>query len=285
MDSSKTYLINWIGGKRLLRKTIKPLIPENISSYIEPFGGGAWILFYQDKWADLEVYNDLNENLVNLFRIVKYHPEALVKEFRWMIASRKMFYDYKGIDVFTDIQKAARFMYIISRSFGGKGEHFGIGKTGSSGACKSQKNILARIELVSERLDRVTIENQSYERLLELYDNPDTFFYCDPPYIKGDTYYETVKDGFNHKQLRDCIKNIQGRFLLSYDDEPLVRELYKDYHIIAVERQKGINKNTAKDHVFKEVLITNYDVIFQEHTGMWYAKDNFQQTKQIKLFT
>ena len=61
--------IRWIGGKRLLRKTIAPLIPDNIQSYIEPFGGAAWVMFYKEKWADLEVYNDLDGRLVNLFRI------------------------------------------------------------------------------------------------------------------------------------------------------------------------------------------------------------------------
>ncbi|MGM9993487.1 MAG: DNA adenine methylase [Candidatus Avigastranaerophilus sp.] len=63
------YLINWVGGKRLLRKTIADIIPKNINGYIEPLGGGAWVLFYKDKWAKLEVYNDLDGRLVNLFNI------------------------------------------------------------------------------------------------------------------------------------------------------------------------------------------------------------------------
>lgn len=82
------YLINWIGGKRLLRKKIAELIPGDIGSYIEPFGGGAWVLFYKDRWAPVEVYNDLNSELYNMFKIVKYHPEEFVKELRWMFASR-----------------------------------------------------------------------------------------------------------------------------------------------------------------------------------------------------
>lgn len=74
------YLINWIGGKRLLRKKIAGLIPGDIGSYIEPFGGGAWVLFYKDRWAPVEGYNDLNSALYNMFKIVKYHPEEFVKE-------------------------------------------------------------------------------------------------------------------------------------------------------------------------------------------------------------
>lgn len=82
------YLINWIGGKRLLRKKIAGLIPGDIGSYIEPFGGGAWVLFYKDRWAPVEGYNDLNSALYNMFKIVKYHPEEFVKELRWIFVSR-----------------------------------------------------------------------------------------------------------------------------------------------------------------------------------------------------
>lgn len=60
MTIDKKSLINWVGGKRLLRKTIEPLIPTDIKSYIEPFGGGGWILFYKQRWADLKIYNDLD---------------------------------------------------------------------------------------------------------------------------------------------------------------------------------------------------------------------------------
>ena len=83
MTVDRKCLINWVGGKRLLRKTIAPLIPKDIKSYIEPFGGGGWVLFYKDRWADLEIYNDLDGRLVNLFRIVKYHPNALKEELKY----------------------------------------------------------------------------------------------------------------------------------------------------------------------------------------------------------
>ena len=80
MTVDKKSLLNWVGGKRLLRKRIAPLVPTDIQSYIEPFGGAGWVLFYKDRWADLEIYNDLDGRLVNLFRIVKYHPNALKEE-------------------------------------------------------------------------------------------------------------------------------------------------------------------------------------------------------------
>lgn len=254
----KSYLINWVGGKRLLRKTIEPLIPEDIDSYIEPFGGGGWVLFYKEKWAELEVYNDLDDRLVNLFRIVKYHPDELIKEFRYQLASRKMFYEALDSHFYTDIQNASKFLYLISRSFGGKGTSFGTSK--KSTGMKSQQNILERINVIHKRLDKVLIENLSFEKLITDYDNPDAFFYCDPPYVQGEGYYKTTKQGgFRHELLADTLKNIKGRFLLSYDDNPLIRELYKDFHIISTERQNGINNYAAANKNFKELLIRNYE--------------------------
>lgn len=79
--------ISWIGGKKLLRKTILEQFPESgtFDRYIEVFGGAAWLLFYKESHAKMEVYNDINGELVNLFRIVKYHPDALQKELDWDI--------------------------------------------------------------------------------------------------------------------------------------------------------------------------------------------------------
>ena len=76
--------IPWIGGKTLLAKRIVSLFPDNISRYIDVFGGGGSVLFYRDKNAPLEVYNDLNSNLVNLFRCAKYHRAELQREISWL---------------------------------------------------------------------------------------------------------------------------------------------------------------------------------------------------------
>ncbi|MDD3149925.1 MAG: DNA adenine methylase [Candidatus Gastranaerophilales bacterium] len=253
------YLINWIGGKRLLRYRISELIPDDIKTYIEPFGGGGWVLFYKDNWAELEIYNDLNDKLVNLFKCVKFHPDELIKEFRWMIASRKIFKETLESTVYTDIQKAAKFLYLISRSFGGAGRHFGTGKR-PGGAAKSQQNIMARILSIHERLDKVIIENLGFEELIAKYDYEDAFFYCDPPYTSGVGYEVISTKDFDHEGLRDCLKNIKGRFLLSYDDSPKIRELYKNFEMIEVTRQKGINNKCPNGREYKELLIANYKI-------------------------
>lgn len=249
------YLINWVGGKRLLRKTIADIIPKNINGYIEPFGGGAWVLFYKDKWAELEVYNDLDGRLVNLFNITKYHPCELARQMCFMLASREQFEQQLKSEPVTDIQKAARFLYLITRSFGGKGSNFGTSKTSG---IKSAGGIIERVTEVAKRLDKVLIENKNAFELIEQYDTADNFFYCDPPYSQGEGYKVCSTKEFEHEKLAKTLKNVKGRFLLSYDDSEYVRNLYKDFNLIEVTRQKGINNKSQKDRNYKELLIKNY---------------------------
>ena len=263
MTIDRKCLINWVGGKRLLRKTIAKLIPEDIKSYIEPFGGGGWVLFYKDKWADLEVYNDLDGRLVNLFRIVKYHPNAFIEEWRHVLGSREMFLQFLNGTFITDIQKAVQFYFLITRSFGGRGDTFGTVKKTSGGACKSLHNVPKKIEAIHERLDTVMIEGRDFEKLINQYDHEGAFFYCDPPYSRGCGYEVTSTKDFDHERLREVLGAVKGRFLLSYDDSPKIRELYKGFDMIAVERLNGINNREGvenRNKMFKELLIANYPI-------------------------
>lgn len=257
MTSQTNYLINWIGGKRLLRKTIAEIIPQDIGSYIEVFGGGAWVLFYKEKWANLEVYNDLDNNLYNLFTVVKYHAEAFEQEFQFMINSRKGFNDMLEFKPLTDIQKAAKFFFLLQRSYGAKMKQFAYGRNGNSGSAKSHHNIIERIFAASKRLDKVYIENADFQEIIRRYDCESAFFYLDPPYVKGkDNLYEVVKiKDFEHERLFNCIKNIKGRWLLSYDDNDYIRDLYKNYNIIEVSRQNSLSHKAG---IYKELLIKNY---------------------------
>lgn len=258
MNINKDHLITWVGGKRNLRKVICKLIPTDIKSYIEPFGGGGWVLFAKEKHAKLEVYNDLDERLANLFRIVKYHPQALIDELKFTFNSRGQFREFLNSVPKTDIQEAAKFIYLLHHSFGGKGTTYGTCLNGESSA-KSCFNLLERVDSISKRLDKVYIENLSFEELIPKYDNSSAFFYCDPPYTYGAGYKTTSTRKFAHEELRDILGSIKGRFLLSYDDSEKVRQLYKDYDIIPVSRPNGINGKNPVKKEFKEVLIKNYD--------------------------
>lgn len=255
MAKQTNYFINWIGGKRLLRKVIAELIPVDIKSYIEVFGGGAWVLFYKERWANLEVYNDLDNNLFNLFSVVKYHSEEFTKEFLYMLNSRKLFKTMIDFRPITDIQRAAKFFFLLQRSYGAKQSQFAYGRNGASGSTKSQSNIIERVRCTAKRLDKVIIENEDFQDIFRRYDCETAFFYLDPPYTEGQGYATVKTKEFEHERLFNSLKTLKGRWLLSYNDCTKIRELYKDYTIIEVERTNSLSVNRKP---YKELLIKNY---------------------------
>jgi DNA adenine methylase len=249
--------IPWIGGKKLLRKTIVSYFPDEdeIDRYIEVFGGAAWVLFYKDKHADFEIYNDINSNLVNLFRCIKYHYQELQRELNWVLNSREMFDDIRNIEEtkgLTDIQRAARYFTLIKISFGADRRSYGCSK-------RSLLNSVSYLSAIHERLDRVIIENKSYDALLKAYDRPKALFYLDPPYHGTEKYYDDVFTEQNHVKLRNCLKKIKGKFLLSYNDDEYIRNLYKSFNIIELSRQKNLTgKTKSPDNIYRELLIKNF---------------------------
>lgn len=246
--------IAWVGGKKLLRKIISDKFPEKFDKYVEVFGGAGWVLFYKDKYAKTEVYNDINSDLVNLFKCVKYHPEAIEKELELSLNSRQIFNEYKNqMDCIglTDIQRAVRYLYLIKSSYGAR-----INTYGSKPRDISNTEFLKDIR---KRLSKVVIENKSFEKIISAYDSEDTLFYLDPPYHNTENMYDTgdfIFDEEQHIKLRDMLKNIKGKFVLSYNDDEFIRELYKDFKIEAIERQNNLSLNSGSR--FKELIITNY---------------------------
>jgi len=239
--------IPWIGGKSLLAKKITAEFPNDFGRYIEVFGGGASVLFSSEKHAPVEVYNDANGELVNLFRCLKYHREELQKEIRFYLNSREMFGDIrKRLDCpgFTDIQRAAMFFVLIKTSYGADADTFGC----------SVKNINTNcFEKVAKRLERVVIEHKDFEKLIAQYDRPDALFYCDPPYHSTERHYSERFSEADHYRLNGVLTELKGRFILSYNDDDFVRKLYKNFSIKAVSRQNNLSSGQ-----FKEVIIKNY---------------------------
>lgn len=251
MDS----FISWIGGKKLLRKKILETFPEQgtFHSYIEVFGGAGWILFSSEKHAKMEVYNDRNGNLVNLFRCVKYHPQELQRELEFILMSREQFFDAKDqmeTRGLTDIQRAARFNILIKESFGSEMRTFGVRP-------KDMANAIEYISEVSKRLRMVVIENQDFERILKTYDKQESFFYLDPPYYQTEKYYKEKFLPEDHIRLKKKLKELKGKFLLSYNDCPYIRELYKEYEILEVDRAHNLLQGNEKPR-YKELVIKNY---------------------------
>jgi len=247
----------WIGGKKLLRKEICARFPDGgFDKYVEVFGGAAWVLFYKERHAEMEIYNDVNGNLVNLFRCVKYHPSAIQEEFEYVLNSREVFENFKDMyksKVLTDIQRAAMYLYIIKASYASKARNYGA----------KARDITAAeyLKTVKERLKAVVIENRDYETLITQYDRPSSLFYCDPPYLGTERYYDTVGATFDldhHRSLANILQNIKGRCIISYNDSEVIRELYKDFSITEVARTNNMGMRYGTKKKYSELIIKNY---------------------------
>lgn len=244
MDS----FISWVGGKKALRKRILEQFPANYGRYIEAFGGAGWVLFAEERKGKLEVYNDMDGNLVNLFRCVKRHPNALQEELDWLLNSREMFFDAKeeawGL---TDIQRAARHFILIRESYGADCRSFGARK-------RNMANAVGCLREASARLSTVVVERMDFERLLKVYDRPDALFYLDPPYFGVEKHYTVEFESKDHTRLHDALGRLQGKFILSYNDCPEARETYRGYAMLETDRQD----NLAVGRRYSELIIKNY---------------------------
>ena len=252
MDS----FISWIGGKKLLRQTIIENFPDTkqFNKYVEVFGGAGWVLFAKERHVANEIYNDINSNLTNLFKCVKYHAEELQKELNFTINSRELFEEYisqinsQGL---TDIQRAARYFYIIKLSYGSKGGCFGAIK-------KDVEKMKLYLQEIQQRLTNVVIENKSFEDIIEKYDTKETLFYLDPPYFNAEQYYVSEFTQEHHTKLSEMLQGIQGKFILSYNDDEYIRNVYKDFNIIEIERNNNLTSRYSQNRRYKELLIKNY---------------------------
>jgi DNA adenine methylase len=247
--------IGWIGGKKLLREAIVKRFPDNIGRYIEVFGGAGWVLFYRERHAELEVYNDSNGDLVNLFRCVKYHCGELQRELSNMLNSRELFEDFKTqcyTRGMTDIQRAARFFMIVKTSYGSDARSYGC--------VKKDVSVMAQyLTKIQERLSNVVIEHKDFESLIKVYDKPDALLYLDPPYYGTEKYYEALFSENDHIRLQGNLLNVKGRFVLSYNDCEYIRELYKDFWIEEVCRNHNlVGRYDRKEKKYNELIIRNY---------------------------
>lgn len=245
--------IKWIGGKRLLRKQILDLFPEEYGRYIEVFGGAGWVLFGKPP-DGMEVYNDANGDLVNLFRIVKYHAEALQKELEYSLNCREVFLECKKQNGLTDIQRAAQFYTLIRYSYGANLRDY-------TGRALNAKKGIAYITDVAERLNKVIVENRDFECILKTYDRENALFYLDPPYHTTEKYYSVAFTEADHERLKICLDKIQGKFVLSYNRDSFIEELYQDYNLHPVSRRNGLLEryNRPEEEMeYKELIITNY---------------------------
>lgn len=245
----------YIGGKNRLAKTIVSKIPKH-KTYVEPFFGGGQVFFHKDASA-VEIINDLNDELVNFFRVCQSHYQELVRYLDYMLLSRKLFELSKQTNpnTLTDIQKAARFFYLQKNAYGGM-----VNKQRYKLTVEQHPNYNpGRIEKILEethlRLQRVQIECLPYQEILMRCDRPETFFYLDPPYWKKYLYRFNFKEQ-DFLGLCEILKKLKGRFILSLNDVPEVRKLFSDFRIEEVSLVYTARSTPGRK--YRELLIANF---------------------------
>ncbi|EIL4580687.1 DNA adenine methylase [Salmonella enterica] len=248
-------IVPWIGGKRLLAKHILPLLPEH-DCYVELFCGAA-ALFFLKKPSKVEVINDINGDLMNLYRVVKHHPEEFMRQFEWGLVSREEYDRYKSTpaETLTDIQRAARFYYLQKQGFGGRVADYTFGVSTAHKPSLNPSRIREDLSLASKRLTRTSIEHLGWDQCIERYDRPYTLFYCDPPYwgVKG---YGVDFPFEEYSRLAERAKSIKGKMVISVNDIPEIREVFAGLEIQSLDHQYSVSG--GKEVPAQELIIRNF---------------------------
>jgi DNA adenine methylase len=210
--------------------------------------------------SEVEIINDINSDLVTLYRVIKLHLDEFIRYLRWLLVSRDEFARFRAEqpETLTDIQRAVRFYYLLRNGYSSRipAPSFTI-----STFRRPNFNLL-RIEeelsMVHLRLARVYIENLPYERVLERFDRPHTFFYLDPPYYGcEDDYGKNIFSREDFTRLPGLLGNLAGKFILSINDVPEIRQLFGGFRIQEVDTTYLVAGKYGKKKV-TELLIKNY---------------------------
>lgn len=247
-------IIPWIGGKRRLAKTILPLFSAH-DCYCEPFCGAGAIFFLKPP-SPTEIINDINSELVNLYRVVQHHLEEFIRQFKWSLISREIYKWLQDtpLEILTDIQRAARFYYLQKLAFGGKvsGQTFGTAATSPP-----RLNLLRIEEDLSTahlRLARTFIEHLDWQRCINKYDRPTTLFYLDPPYWQTEGYGVPFPLD-QYQAMADLLRTIKGKAILSINDHPDIRAIFKGFPMQTVDLSYTVggvkNRTTSRELIIK----------------------------------
>ena len=252
-----TPIVPWVGGKRRLAKRILPIFPAH-ECYVEPFAGGAALFFLKEP-SDVEVLNDINGELINLYRVVKHHLEEFVRQFKWALISRQLYGWLKKTpeETLTDIQRAARFYYIQKMAFGGKVANQTFGTATTAAPRLNLLRIEEELSAAHLRLSRTYIEHLAWDECIRRYDRPHTLFYLDPPYWGTEGY--GVDFGLEQYALMaDLAKSIKGRMIVSVNDIPAMRQAFAGLEMERLEINYTVGGAGRSKGAAGELLIRNW---------------------------
>lgn len=250
----------YIGGKKRLAERITQRL-ESIphDTYAEPFVGMGGVFFRRSRVPRCEVINDVSRDVATLFRILQRHYPQFMETLKFQVTSRREFERLSGQDpaTLTDLERAARFLYLQRLAFGGKvaGRSFGVDL---AGAAFNVTRIGSILEAIHERLAGVTIECLSWSDFVDRYDGPETLFYLDPPYWGSESDYGAgVFSRSDFARLAMRLAEIKGRFVLSINDVPEIREIFRRFRVEAIMTRYTIARGEGVEAA--EVLIFGPD--------------------------
>ena len=264
-------VFRYIGGKAALAEWIISLMPNHVC-YVEPFGGSAAVLF-QKPISAYEIYNDLAEEVYYFFKALREESEQLQQFLKYCPASRKLIKEYAKTDPASLelVERAGRFFLLTMWSYSGKPVggslpvRHGFRRDGSTRAVGDGLNYMRKVDVLpffAERLRPVVLENLDYKDLIKRYDAPNTFFYCDPPYLDVNHYMIKFSKQ-DHQDLSALLHEIKGKAMVSYYQHELLETLYppENWHyascISPVQAARG--KQILIHQTQKEVLLMNYN--------------------------
>lgn len=249
----------YVGGKRALARRITSLIDATPhDSYAEPFVGMGGIFLRRRRRPAGEAINDWSQDVATLFRVMQRHPDALLELLAYQVTSRAEFDRLRHVDpaTLTDLERAARFIVLQRATFGGKVASRSFGISIGRRAPVDVPRLAAEVRALHERLAGVWIEHLPFDEFIRRYDRPGSLIYADPPYWGTEDYYGAdLFPRANFEVLAKSLRDLKGRFILSLNDVPEVRELFAWAEISTVDltyTAGGGGKATAA----REVIIT-----------------------------
>lgn len=269
-------IVKWAGGKRQLIPSIRPLLPKKLAShtYCEPFmGGGALLWALHPKHA---IANDLNGELMNMYTVVRDTPHELIAHLQRHLNTPEYFYNLRMQDrepnfaERTPLERASRFIYLNKTCYNGLFRVNNAGEFNSPYGHYKRPNIVNEpsILAVSEylRKEGVSLSNADYQTVLDALP-ADAFVYLDPPYhplSETASFTGYVQGGWkaaDQERLRDACRALDARhipFMQSNSDTPLIRELYREFHITTVQALRAVNSKGSGRGAVNELIIRNY---------------------------
>lgn len=271
---SETYpIVKWVGGKRQLMFELIKNMPKSYNRYFEPFiGGGALFFELQPEQAYI---SDMNEELINLYSIVRDNVYELIEDLSKHEVSKEYFLELRNIDrtekytELSNVERASRFIYLNRTCFNGMYRVNSQGQFNVPFGHYKNPRIIDENNLLncSELLKKTEIKCADFSEILTKVKKGD-FVYFDPPYVplnETSSFTSYTKDGFDidmQFKLRDVCDELDSmgvKFMLSNSDTKLVNELYENYEIKKVFASRQINANADGRGKITEVLVRNYD--------------------------